>query len=91
MNKQLEEQFQKEKNLQQKTINKIKKKIDDFACPICLDNFSNFTLVPCGHLICGQCCQKVNSCPLCRKSINQKLKLILPIEDEDNVEDEETL
>lgn len=87
----MESHLQIEKINQEKQIKKIKKKIENFSCPVCLDNFSNYSLVPCGHMFCGHCCNKLDNCPLCRVRINKKLKLILPYDDqnEENINDED--
>ena len=40
-------------------------------CCCCMDAKAN-TLLPCGHAnICLQCAQKIDSCPLCRRRIEE--------------------
>ena len=46
------------------------------TCPICLDNFSDCHVSPCGHTFCWTCIQKFNDkrCPICRKNMNGVLE-----------------
>ncbi|TRY63249.1 hypothetical protein TCAL_05773 [Tigriopus californicus] len=45
-------------------------------CVICLENKCNIIFLPCGHVCCcGKCQSEVTACPLCRKTIQQKIKL----------------
>ena len=46
------------------------------TCPICLDNYSDIHVSPCGHTFCWSCIQKLtnNDCPICRKKMNGVLE-----------------
>ena len=41
------------------------------TCPICLENYSDCHVSPCGHLFCWSCIQKLKDerCPICRKEM----------------------
>ena len=41
------------------------------TCPICQEHRPVVVLVPCGHVICGDChrCQQLRQCPMCRGPI----------------------
>eukprot|EP00434_Breviolum_minutum_P025076 symbB.v1.2.022152.t1/scaffold1953.1/size126199/3 len=41
------------------------------TCPICHEHRPVVVLVPCGHVICGDChrCQQLRQCPMCRGPI----------------------
>lgn len=45
------------------------------ACAICLGNAMDHVLVPCGHRLCGSCSRKVGRCPVCRRSIRERVKI----------------
>lgn len=38
-----------------------------YECPVCTNKTVNCTLKPCGHMLCQDCCIKVDTCPLCRE------------------------
>ncbi|KAG8370700.1 hypothetical protein BUALT_Bualt13G0010600 [Buddleja alternifolia] len=49
--------------------------MDRYLCKICLQQDYNSVFVPCGHMCCClACAQDLNTCPVCRASINQILK-----------------
>lgn len=50
-----------------------------FACPICKENTVNCTLEPCGHMLCQDCCIKVDTCPLCREMKTDHFHTHLPL------------
>ena len=58
-------------NLIQKNSSK-KTTQDKNECPICLDKESDSHVIPCGHMFCFDCIQKLNDrkCPLCRTIIS---------------------
>ncbi|CAH0547478.1 unnamed protein product [Brassicogethes aeneus] len=46
-------------------------------CVICLDLECQIIFVPCGHLCCcSQCSTMITECPMCRSSIERKIKVI---------------
>eukprot|EP00928_Gymnodinium_smaydae_P026956 TRINITY_DN21000_c0_g1_i1.p1 TRINITY_DN21000_c0_g1~~TRINITY_DN21000_c0_g1_i1.p1 ORF type:complete len:395 (-),score=35.95 TRINITY_DN21000_c0_g1_i1:206-1336(-) len=47
-------------------------------CSVCLQKPSDIVLVPCGHIcLCCECMDDVNSCPLCRSTVEGKHKIFL--------------
>lgn len=69
----METQKEKEKlEAQEKAIAEQETK----ECVICFDNKRTTIFVPCGHHVsCGTCAEKVKDCPICKKKINQKIKV----------------
>lgn len=49
---------------------------NEILCPICLENFSDSHVSPCGHMFCWSCIQKFknNICPLCRINLEGVLE-----------------
>ena len=45
------------------------------TCVVCLDKEASSALIPCGHIFCSICCNRVTSCPKCRKTKTSTLKL----------------
>ena len=43
-------------------------------CAICLTEPRNTALI-CGHMLCWECAQRVDSCPVCRKFVSHKIRL----------------
>jgi hypothetical protein len=48
-------------------------------CAVCIEKKVDKVLTPCGHTFCSDCTTKLTTCPLCRKSIVEKLTLYLTI------------
>ncbi|KAL4233168.1 E3 ubiquitin-protein ligase mib1 [Mactra antiquata] len=47
------------------------------VCKVCLDKKADVIFLPCGHMICcPQCAPAVMKCPICRKSINGRVKAL---------------
>ena len=45
-------------------------------CKICLEGSVEMVFIPCGHICaCNSCAERVTSCPLCRKTIEQSIKI----------------
>lgn len=46
------------------------------TCPICLENYSDCHVSPCGHLFCWDCIQKFKDerCPICREEMTGVLE-----------------
>jgi len=62
------------KNLEM-TNNELKESVPT-PCTICLENPTDCTFLPCGHLCtCMTCSKRITSCPLCRGAISQKVKV----------------
>jgi tRNA A-37 threonylcarbamoyl transferase component Bud32 len=53
------------------------KENDEKTCVICMENIPSYVLVPCGHMLCEACKDKVNVCPVCRKRISSRVKAYL--------------
>jgi len=41
------------------------------TCVVCLVNEKDHALPDCGHVLCGECVQRVESCPVCRKRMTR--------------------
>lgn len=52
-------------------IQEKKEAQDSLVCAICLENRVDRVLIPCGHIYCGECVERLPrpSCPLCREHI----------------------
>ena len=48
---------------------------NDESCCICMDNFRDHALVPCGHMYCGKCVHKIKHCSICKQEIKDVLRL----------------
>jgi pSer/pThr/pTyr-binding forkhead associated (FHA) protein len=48
---------------------------EETACKICFAREANVCCYPCGHLICQRCATKCVLCPICRKDIQDRVKL----------------
>lgn len=46
-------------------------------CPLlCLFPQTQMIFLPCGHVCCCQtCCERLHTCPLCRKDITQRIRI----------------
>jgi Zinc finger, C3HC4 type (RING finger) len=52
--------------------------LNRYMCFVCVENPVDHCLVPCGHVICSKCADKITgSCPFCRANFQKKLKLYL--------------
>ena len=47
-------------------------------CKVCMDALLDTALLPCGHLVCGTCADRMETCPQCRAAIEQRLRVYLP-------------
>uniref|UniRef100_A0A1L8DSD9 Putative e3 ubiquitin-protein ligase lrsam1 n=1 Tax=Nyssomyia neivai TaxID=330878 RepID=A0A1L8DSD9_9DIPT len=48
-------------------------------CVICMDDKVAIIFIPCGHLcVCSGCHQSVTLCPMCRATIEQRIRVIQP-------------
>ena len=49
-------------------------------CPICFDGKVSYVIVPCGHVVCVECQQRVKeSCFTCRSLVHTTIKLYLGV------------
>ncbi|XP_065593751.1 E3 ubiquitin-protein ligase LRSAM1 [Cyrtonyx montezumae] len=45
-------------------------------CVVCMEQEAQTIFLPCGHVCCCQtCCKQLQSCPLCRKDIAQRIRI----------------
>ncbi|NXJ68942.1 LRSM1 ligase, partial [Rostratula benghalensis] len=45
-------------------------------CVVCMEQETQMIFLPCGHVCCCQtCCQRLHSCPLCRRDITQRIRI----------------
>lgn len=53
---------------------------DSLLCRVCLSEEMQTAFQPCGHVVCcSSCAPLVDSCPLCRGSIDVTQKIFLPV------------
>jgi hypothetical protein len=51
---------------------------DQTKCTICYDNDREVCFLPCSHTVaCFNCADQVENCPMCRRSIDEKKRVIL--------------
>uniref|UniRef100_F6Y8I1 RING-type domain-containing protein n=1 Tax=Ciona intestinalis TaxID=7719 RepID=F6Y8I1_CIOIN len=49
------------------------------CCKVCLNRDATIAFNPCGHLcVCQSCSPRLNACPICRRSIQQKIRIYFP-------------
>lgn len=52
---------------------------DKFMCNVCKSLEKSYLFLPCNHLVCCKICvNNVCKCPVCRKSIESKIKIFIP-------------
>ncbi|KAF1572114.1 E3 ubiquitin-protein ligase LRSAM1, partial [Eudyptes chrysocome] len=45
-------------------------------CVVCMEQETQMIFLPCGHVCCCQtCCERLHTCPLCRKDITQRIRI----------------
>ncbi|XP_050763720.1 E3 ubiquitin-protein ligase LRSAM1 isoform X1 [Gymnogyps californianus] len=45
-------------------------------CVVCMERETQMIFLPCGHVCCCQtCCERLHTCPLCRKDITQRIRI----------------
>ncbi|KFV98494.1 E3 ubiquitin-protein ligase LRSAM1, partial [Fulmarus glacialis] len=45
-------------------------------CVVCMEQETQMIFLPCGHVCCCQtCCERLHTCPLCRKDITQCIRI----------------
>lgn len=49
-----------------------------WLCRICLSVEVNSLLIPCGHVMCQNCCAAVTRCPFCRQVVSKAVHLYRP-------------
>lgn len=60
---------------QEEPVDLTKSIAEDIACKICFARESNCALYPCGHVFCDHCTANAHTCPVCRKSVRDRVKL----------------
>jgi hypothetical protein len=53
----------------------LKKVSEDTACKICFSRDGDAALYPCGHVLCDYCAHRCSNCPVCRREIQEIVKL----------------
>lgn len=49
------------------------------TCMVCFQTKPIIVLVPCGHAgLCRKCAKKLETCPFCRKKIDQRIRIFVP-------------
>ncbi|XP_039286981.1 E3 ubiquitin-protein ligase LRSAM1 isoform X2 [Nilaparvata lugens] len=52
---------------------------DGCSCIVCMEGAYEVVFIPCGHLcVCVNCASYLKDCPLCRATIAQKIRAIVP-------------
>ncbi|XP_068020180.1 E3 ubiquitin-protein ligase LRSAM1 isoform X1 [Melanerpes formicivorus] len=45
-------------------------------CVVCMEQETQMVFLPCGHVCCCQrCCQRLQTCPLCRQEVTQRIRI----------------
>ncbi|XP_064892167.1 E3 ubiquitin-protein ligase LRSAM1 isoform X5 [Columba livia] len=45
-------------------------------CVVCMEQETQMIFLPCGHVCCCQtCCERLHTCPLCRKDVTQRIRI----------------
>ncbi|XP_053940048.1 E3 ubiquitin-protein ligase LRSAM1 isoform X2 [Cuculus canorus] len=45
-------------------------------CVVCMERETQMIFLPCGHVCCCQtCCERLHTCPLCRKDVTQRIRI----------------
>ena len=52
----------------------LSKETSTQPCAICLTEPRN-TALQCGHVLCWECAQRVDNCPVCRKFVSHRIRL----------------
>ena len=52
---------------------KVREQDDEMLCKICYQSKNGIALIPCGHLFCKECVQKLVKCPLDMQAITKKV------------------
>ena len=48
----------------------LKNVFNSDTCVACLEEKTNMIIYSCGHsCLCGECCEKIDKCPLCREVV----------------------
>ena len=69
------ENLKKSQQLIEKEIQSLK---ESKFCKICVNNEINTILLPCGHLVtCNACASSLKNCPMCRRNINDKIRIYM--------------
>lgn len=50
---------------------------NDRLCKICYDKIFTGAFVPCGHIVCNLCSDRLTKCPFCKQKIHSFLKLLI--------------
>ena len=64
------------KNLEIK-VNNLNNCTTNFECKICMERPIDTMNLPCGHTFCGLCVNNIDECYICRKKIDNKIKIFI--------------
>lgn len=51
---------------------------DAMLCKVCMDASLDTALLPCGHLLCSSCAERLTECPTCRQHVEQRHRIYMP-------------
>ncbi|XP_037933778.1 E3 ubiquitin-protein ligase mind-bomb isoform X2 [Teleopsis dalmanni] len=65
-------------NFQVEDVQKLKQQLQDIkeqtTCPVCFDRTKNMVFL-CGHGTCQMCGDRIDGCPICRKTVEKRILL----------------
>lgn len=71
-----------EKEISERTKEELLEKLnslqDALLCKVCMDSSLDTALLPCGHLLCGNCAERLDECPNCRQRVVQRQRIYMP-------------
>ncbi|KAJ8026828.1 Baculoviral IAP repeat-containing protein 7-B [Holothuria leucospilota] len=60
-------------------LDEITKLKERSLCKICLDDDVELLILPCKHLVvCAECGERIESCPICRSYAEEKVRVFMP-------------
>ena len=71
-----------QKDISQRTKEELLDKLhsyqDAMLCKVCMDASLDTALLPCGHLLCKNCADRLDECPNCRQQVAQRQRIYMP-------------
>ncbi|PIK58702.1 putative E3 ubiquitin-protein ligase MYLIP-A [Apostichopus japonicus] len=59
-------------------LDKLNTLQDAMLCKVCMDASLDTALLPCGHLLCENCAERLEECPNCRQQVVQRQRIYMP-------------